>query len=248
MSYKFLDALTKRGISVRLEIGVTPDEDNLVLTPKEKVTDGIRETVQSNHKAILAEYSDWLKEETRRATDRINKTGFAFIRCSLLAGDVVIIARDEATRDRCRRFGKPIYTLAELARLRHLAPGHLRMVHKVKATFGGKVAEVFDPRPDLEDDAIEWGNLLERAKDSPLYGPLHGFRCFGTRLERRGVGWALVYNPSRDGWKDQAEFEAHYSLWLRGSEIELRRLLGLITVARPPREAVQGAMLEGATV
>jgi hypothetical protein len=107
------------------------------------------------------------------------------------------------------------------------------MVHRTKKLFGGRVAKIHDPRPDYESDGPQWEQLLILTKDIKLYGPLHGFRCYGAELVREPItGYRIAYKASREGFESQEEFDAAYTLWLGGYARELKRLLGKISVER----------------
>lgn len=62
-----------------------------------------------------------------------------------------------------------------------------------------------DPRPDLQQDSSLWSAVLVAAADDPvLQGLLHGLRCGGARLERRGNGTLkLDYRPLLDTWQEE---------------------------------------------
>jgi len=69
-----------------------------------------------------------------------------------------------------------------------------------------------DPRPDLTEDSEIWFSLLNLAvvTKSEAEGPLHGFRCVGTRLMRIASGWMLYYQSGVTEFEDKAAFEEEY--------------------------------------
>jgi len=69
-----------------------------------------------------------------------------------------------------------------------------------------------DPRPDLVEDSEIWFTLLNLAvvTKSEAEGPLHGFRCVGTRLMRIASGWMLHYQPGVTEFEDKTAFEKEY--------------------------------------
>lgn len=79
-----------------------------------------------------------------------------------------------------------------------------------------------DPRPDLVLDSKVWARLLALAwRTAPdLWGPLHGLRCLGARLSKRGNSWRITSDDP-----DYAEDRARYLLPRRA---ELAELLGKI--------------------
>jgi hypothetical protein len=78
----------------------------------------------------------------------------------------------------------------------------------------GTRAQTLDPRPDLADDHAQWLRLLLAAWGSPLFGPLHGFRCCGARLRKSITGMHITYDPTQPGFANQAEFNAACKEWL----------------------------------
>jgi hypothetical protein len=80
-----------------------------------------------------------------------------------------------------------------------------------------------DPRPDLVDDTVLWGPLLESARarfGDRVYGVLHAVRALGARLERDDRGLRLV--PGEISGDEYADLRER---WLRPHADPLRRLL-----------------------
>ena len=79
-----------------------------------------------------------------------------------------------------------------------------------------------DPRPELVEDSNPWMRLLNVAQASgPLFGVIHGFRCMGARLTPTGI----QYDPEREGFRDQADFDDAYGGWLRPFDGELSSMI-----------------------
>ncbi len=80
-----------------------------------------------------------------------------------------------------------------------------------------------DPRPDLVADSPHWCRLLGLAYDqggddgNGVFGVLHGIRCMGARLIRKGAGW--VIRSDYDGYDDDRRN------WLLPHRAPLTRLL-----------------------
>jgi hypothetical protein len=90
---------------------------------------------------------------------------------------------------------------------------------------GLSIPRGIDPRPDLIEDSGRWGSLLLAAQNTDLYGPLHGFRCVGARIRKdAGGGLQICYDPEREGFDGQADFDEQYREWLEPHRQELERL------------------------
>lgn len=165
----------------------------------------------------------------RKLEALITEHGWAAIEARVLGGEVVIILKDESVKPEGYE-GHVTYTLAELRDIRMSSAEMIRMVHRAKKHFGGRIepeTKTRDPRPDLTDDHKPWEELLTIAKDDKLYGPLHGFRCYGARLMSVVGVWNIVYDKSREGFESQREFDSQYSLYLSGKN-NLRDMLNKI--------------------
>jgi len=88
-----------------------------------------------------------------------------------------------------------------------------------RAAFNKYIEELrevnqYDPRPDLEDDTELWQLVLKEAKKvgSQLYGNLHGYRCSGANLKRKGNNLKLITKHLiGNEWKNKQE-------WLKDRE------------------------------
>jgi hypothetical protein len=168
----------------------------------------------------------------RKYADLMREHGFAELSVSMFGGEIIITVRDESVMIPEEHRKKINYTLAELHELRFAGRKQIQMVHRTKKLFGGRVMKTHDPRPDYISDGAAWEQLLILAKDVKLYGPLHGFRCYGAALVKEPVtGYRITYKASREGFESQGEFDQAYTLWLGGYTPELKRLLGKIEVS-----------------
>ena len=84
-----------------------------------------------------------------------------------------------------------------------------------------------DPRPELVRDSPLWARLLQLARrDCPdLWGPLHGIRCLGARLERGKRGFRIA--SDYDGYAQDRE------TWLLPHRAELSELLAKLIPPQP---------------
>ncbi len=96
------------------------------------------------------------------------------------------------------------------------------------------------PRPDLVADSPHWCRLLGLAYDQDgddgngVFGALHGIRCMGARLIRKGAGW--VIRGEYDG------YDADRRNWLLPHRAPLTQLLtelGRDDMAAPPPPAIE---------
>ena len=98
-----------------------------------------------------------------------------------------------------------------------------------KSSRGGD-GIVYDPRPDLAYDSIDWIRLLATAKlkNVPLAHELKAFRCGGLRLQRDSRGYILTpeLEQSRSvHWKSQADYERDRDKYLMPFRDEIISLL-----------------------
>lgn len=171
----------------------------------------------------------------RKLEDMLARFGWAPLACAIFGGEVILTLKSDAVQVPDKHKHLVSYTLKELKQLRFATTNELQMFHKIKKLYGGRIQPSLDPKPNYENDSEAWEQLLTAANETRLYGPLHGFRCYGAKLEKQTLGWQIVYCSAREGFKDQQDFDEHYTLWLSGHKAELKKLLDKIEIKEKRR-------------
>lgn len=100
-----------------------------------------------------------------------------------------------------------------------------------RGPFEEEVVVFKDPRSDLASENPEesywWCWLLADAWNvsRELAVTLHGFRCMGTRLERKEKGFVLKPEVSERAWASEEEYQEARNKYLMPYKEQLTRLL-----------------------
>jgi hypothetical protein len=112
-----------------------------------------------------------------------------------------------------------------------LTPALQSSIAENRAELLDFLALTADPRPDIAEDSMSWGEIFQRAfllygcHQDGILGVLRGFRCCGARL-KAGDGYCEMWPSKPPGgiWETWDAWKADCERWLRPLAWALRPL------------------------